>query len=150
MPSTPTIPPSLPVTQLDWQKLMPMISRANAALGRYDGLLRSLPNPAVLLSPITTNEAVLSSRIEGTQATLEEVIQQDAGVKTSPERLPDLEEVRNYRDAMFLAEQSLEHRQLSLSMIKEIHQRLMHGVRGGSLRGSRQWDVHRLPGRPGG
>lgn len=122
--------PPLPITQLDWQKLMPMISRANAALGRYDGLLRSLPNPAVLLSPITTNEAVLSSRIEGTQATLEEVIQQDAGIETPPERYQDLEEVRNYRDALFLAEQTLEHRRLSLSVIKEIHQRLMQGVRG--------------------
>ena len=130
MNQLPTIPPPLPVTQLDWQKLMPMMSRANAALGRYDGLLRSLPNAAVLLSPITTNEAVLSSRIEGTQATLEEVIQQDAGIATPPERHEDLEEVRNYRDALFLAEQALEHRRLSLSLIKEIHQRLMQGVRG--------------------
>jgi Fic family protein len=145
----PTVPPSLPITQLDWQKLMPMISRANAALGRYDGLLRSLPNPAVLLSPITTNEAVLSSRIEGTQATLEEVIQQDAGIETPPERYQDLEEVRNYRDALFLAEQTLEHRRLSLSVIKEIHQRLMQGVRGrdktpGQFRIDQNWI-----GRPG-
>lgn len=145
----PTEPPLLPVTQLDWQKLMPMMSRANAALGRYDGLLRSLPNAAVLLSPITTNEAVLSSRIEGTQATLEEVIQQDAGIATPPERYQDLEEVRNYRDALFFAEQSLEHRRLSLSLIKEIHQMLMQGVRGenktpGQFRIDQNWI-----GRPG-
>ena len=53
---------------------MPLAGRGNAALARYDGMLQTLPNPAVLLSPITVNEAVLSSRIEGTQATLDEVL----------------------------------------------------------------------------
>lgn len=149
MENLPTIPPTLPITGLDWQKLMPMISRANAALGRYDGLLRSLPNPAVLLSPITTNEAVLSSRIEGTQATLEEVIQQDAGVEIPANRYEDLEEVINYRDALYIAEKSLENRPLSLSVIKEIHQRLLQGVRGanktpGQFRIDQNWI-----GRPG-
>ncbi len=149
MENFPTIPPTLPITGLDWQKLMPMISRANAALGRYDGLLRSLPNPAVLLSPITTNEAVLSSRIEGTQATLEEVIQQDAGVEIPANRYEDLEEVINYRDALYIAEKTLENRPLSLSVIKEIHQRLLQGVRGanktpGQFRIDQNWI-----GRPG-
>jgi Fic family protein len=149
MPKLPAIPHSLPVRDLDWQKLMPLISRANAALGRYDGLLRSLPNAAVLLSPISINEAVLSSRIEGTQATLEEVLQQDGGVEPAPERQADMEEVRNYRDALFAAEGALEHRPLSLSIIKEIHQKLMQGVRGqnktpGQFRIEQNWI-----GRPG-
>jgi Fic family protein len=149
MARTPAIPPILPVTDLNWQKLMPLISRANAALGRYDGLLRSLPNAAVLLSPITTNEAVLSSRIEGTQATLEEVLLQDGGVETTPERQADMEEVRNYRNALFAAESALEHRPISLSIIKELHQSLMQGVRGqdktpGQFRIDQNWI-----GRPG-
>ncbi|HWW05711.1 Fic family protein [Collimonas sp.] len=149
MPKLPAAPPSLPVLDLNWQKLMPLMSRANAALGRYDGLLRSLPNAAVLLSPITTNEAVLSSRIEGTQATLEEVLQQDGGVEPAPERQADMEEVRNYRNALFAAEEALEHRPLSLSIIKEIHQSLMQGVRGqdktpGQFRVDQNWI-----GRPG-
>jgi Fic family protein len=149
MSKLPAIPPVLPVRDLDWQKLMPLISRANAALGRYDGLLRSLPNAAVLLSPITTNEAVLSSRIEGTQATLEEVLQQDGGVEPAPERQADMDEVLNYRNALFAAEEALEHRPLSLSIIKEIHQRLMQGVRGkdkapGQFRIDQNWI-----GRPG-
>lgn len=149
MSRLPTEPPLLPVTQLNWQKLSRMLGKANAALARYDGLLLSLPNPVVLLSPITTNEAVLSSRIEGTQATLEEVIQQDAGIETPPERYADLEEVRNYREALFIAEQALEHRPLSLSLIKEIHQKLMQGVRGenktpGQFRIDQNWI-----GRPG-
>src|SRR6218665_972274 len=50
---------------------------ANAALARYDGLLQGIPNPAIMLSPLTTREAVLSSRIEGTQATMDEVLEQE-------------------------------------------------------------------------
>lgn len=57
-------PPSNP----DWPRLIPYVGPANAAIARYDGLLSSIPNPAVLLSPLTTQEAVLSSRIEGTRA----------------------------------------------------------------------------------
>ena len=145
----PATPPTLPVVNLNWQKLLPLISRANAGLGRYDGLLRSLPNASVLLSPITTNEAVLSSRIEGTQATLEEVLQQDGGITPAPERHADLEEVRNYRKALIEAEAALAHRPISLSILKEIHQNLMQGVRGqnktpGLFRIDQNWI-----GRPG-
>ena len=149
MSRLPVTPPVLPVAHLNWQKLMPLISRANAALGRYDGLLRSLPNAEILLSPITTNEAVLSSRIEGTQATLEEVLQQDGGVEVAPERQADMEEVLNYRSALFAAESALQHRSISLSIIKELHQSLMQGVRGqdktpGQFRIDQNWI-----GRPG-
>ena len=63
-----------PPKELDWSQLIPLIGPANAALARYDGLLTAIPNAAVLLSPLTTQEAVLSSRIEGTQATMGEVL----------------------------------------------------------------------------
>lgn len=126
----PCTPPVLPVTDLDWRRLVPLVGKANAALARYDGMLQALPNPAVLLSPITANEAVLSSRIEGTQATLEEVLQQDAGIEQAQSRHADIEEISNYRAAMRDAEQALAHRPLSLSLIKGVHQRLMQGVRG--------------------
>jgi len=109
---------------------VPLVGKANAALARYDGMLQALPNPAVLLSPVTVNEAVLSSRIEGTQATLEEVLQQDAGIEQAQSRHGDIEEISNYRAAMRDAEQALAHRPLSLSLIKGVHQRLMQGVRG--------------------
>lgn len=130
MTRAPATPPNLPLKDLDWKKLLPLLSRANAALGRYDGLLRSLPNGAVLLSPLTTNEAVLSSRIEGTQATLEEVLQQDGGVEAPLERQADLAEVRNYRTALLYAENAMKERPITLSLIKEIHQNLMQDVRG--------------------
>ncbi len=58
----------------------PLVGQANAALARYDGLLQGIPNPAVMLSPLTTQEAVLSSKIEGTQATVDEVLEQEAGL----------------------------------------------------------------------
>ena len=59
-----------PDDRLDWAKLVPFIGPATAAVARYDGMLAAIPNPSVLLAPLTTREAVLSSRIEGTQATM--------------------------------------------------------------------------------
>ena len=64
-----------PEERLDWPKLIPLIGPAVAAVARYDGVLAAVPNPRVLLSPMTTQEAVLSSRIEGTQATMSEVLE---------------------------------------------------------------------------
>jgi Fic/DOC family N-terminal len=71
-------PATLPLA-LDYSPLVGLVGRANAALARYDGLLQGVVNPGVLLSPLTTREAVLSSRIEGTQATFDEVLQHEAG-----------------------------------------------------------------------
>jgi Fic family protein len=140
----PYIPEALPLADIDWPVLIKGLGEANRALARYDGLLRSLPNPAVLLSPIIVNEAVLSSRIEGTQATLDEVLEHDAGLETEPQRQGDIEEVNNYRIAVQLAEAALNDRALSLSLIKELHQRLMQGVRGrdkapGQFRYDQNW-----------
>ena len=58
----------LPLTSVNWAEHVSLIGQANAELARFDGLLSGIVNPAVLLSPLTTQEAVLSSRIEGTQA----------------------------------------------------------------------------------
>ncbi|WP_210246698.1 MULTISPECIES: Fic/DOC family N-terminal domain-containing protein [unclassified Methylobacterium] len=132
------------MVELDWRRLLPLVGKANAALARYDGMLQALLNPAVLLSPVTANEAVLSSRIEGTVATLEEVLQQDAGIEQAANRHADLEEISNYRNAMRDAEQSLQHRPLSLSLIKGVHQHLLQGVRGhdkapGNFRNDQNW-----------
>ncbi len=63
-----------PPDKLDWDKLVPYIGPASAAVARYDGILPAVPNAAVLLSPLTTREAVLSSRIEGTQVTIGDVL----------------------------------------------------------------------------
>lgn len=97
MKKQPYIPKKLQPQEIDWKKLIPLIGKAHAEIARYDGLLQSLINPAVLLSPLTTNEAVLSSRIEATQASLEEVLELEAGLdKEKPESIKqDIQEIVN-------------------------------------------------------
>ncbi len=146
----PCEPDSLPLTDLDWKTLLNPLSEAMGAIARYDGLLLALPNPSVLLSPITANEAVLSSRIEGTQATLEEVLQQDAGIDQGSEfKRDEIFEVLNYRKALSLAEDASSERPLSLSFVRQLHTYLLTGVRGaektpGEFRKDQNWI-----GRPG-
>jgi Fic family protein len=82
----PYIPDSLPLKIIDWEMHVSLIGKANAALARYDGILLGIVNPQVLLSPLTTREAVLSSRIEGTQASLEDVLQYEADVESRLKR----------------------------------------------------------------
>ncbi|MDF1552467.1 MAG: Fic/DOC family N-terminal domain-containing protein [Deferrisomatales bacterium] len=111
--------------------MIPLIGPAAAAVARYDGMLAAIPNPSVLLSPLTTQEAVLSSRIEGTQATMGEVLEFEAGQEAStPERRNDIFEVLNYRAAMREAEKLLATLPLSQRVIREAHKVLLSGVRG--------------------
>jgi len=122
-----------PPSELDWRRIIPLIGPAAAAVARYDGLLAAIPNPDVLLAPLTTQEAVLSSRIEGTQTTMGEVLQFEAGAgAVSPEKRADIQEVINYRAAMFEAERLLATLPLSQRVIREAHRVLMRGVRGHS------------------
>ena len=122
-----------PPPELDWQQLIPLLGPANASLARYDGLLEGIPNPAVLLSPLSSQEAVLSSRIEGTQATLAEVLEYEADAEASTlpqDRRDDIREVQNYRQAMRQAQELLVTLPLSLRLIKNLHATLLSGVRG--------------------
>lgn len=120
-----------PPQTLDWPRLIPLIGPAAAAVARYDGMLAAVPNSTVLLAPLITQEAVLSSRIEGTQATMGEVLEFEAGQQdVSPERREDIREVLNYRAAMREAERLLAELPLSQRVICEIHRVLLKGVRG--------------------
>ena len=74
-------PHKLPLENLNWIYFLENIGSANRALAKFDGALKGIPNARVLLSPLTTKEAVLSSKIEGTQATLEEVLKFEAKPK---------------------------------------------------------------------
>ena len=122
-----------PPQQLDWQVLIPLLGTTAAAVARYDGALAAVPNPDVLLAPLTTREAVLSSRIEGTQATMGEVLEFEAGrPPDSHERRDDIQEVINYRRAMAHAEHMLETVPLSLRVVRDAHRVLMSGARGAS------------------
>ena len=87
-----------PPQKLDWEKLVPLIGPANAALARYDGLLSAIPNAAILVSPLTMQEAVLSSRIEGTQATIGEVLEYESGRQASLYVFPELLNLTEGRD----------------------------------------------------
>ena len=139
-----------PEERLDWPALIPLIGPAVAAVARYDGALAAIPNPRVLLSPMTTQEAVLSSRIEGTQATMGEVLEFEAGKEAeSPERRADIHEVLNYRAAMREAERMLETLPICQRVIREAHRVLLSGVRG---EGKSPGDYRRIPnwiGPPG-
>ena len=125
---------SFPPRNLDWPQLVPLLGPASAAIARYDGALAAVPNPMVLLSPLTTQEAVLSSRIEGTQATMGEVLEFEAGVKpdekTQGAKLADIQEVINYRKATVYASNQLKRLPLCQRVIKEAHAILLEGVRG--------------------
>lgn len=127
----PYLPEYLPVPEkIDANEFADVLGKANGAVARYDGMVRTLTNPDILLSPFMTQEAVLSSKIEGTQATLDEVYEQDAGVSFSGSKREDINEIKNYRAALRFASRSLEERPLTLGLIKEIHRILLEGVRG--------------------
>lgn len=122
-----------PPAELDWKQLIPLIGPANAALARYDGTLNAVPNPNVLLSPLATQEAVLSSKIEGTVTTITEVLKFEAKGSTaekSPEKAADIQEVLNYRRAMHHAADQLKKLPLCQRIIKEAHLFLLEDVRG--------------------
>jgi Fic family protein len=141
----PYIPCDLPIKNIPWGELTKLVGHANRELASYDGLLHSLINPLVLLSPLTTQEAVLSSKIEGTEATLEEVLEFEAKTRIeSPKKEADIQEVLNYRAAMHLAVEELDKRPLTLNLIKQAHEVLMDHVRGhnkrrGMFRTTQNW-----------
>lgn len=108
-------------------------------------MLHAIPNASVLLSPLTTNEAVLSSKIEGTQATLGEVFRFEAGDEPIEEnKRVDIQEILNYRTALRVAEKYIGERPFGLSLLRELHAILMNSVRGqekepGAFRKTQNW-----------
>ena len=116
----PYIPQILPLATISWEPLIPLIGQANRALAHYDGVLYGVPNPEVLLSPLTTQEAVLSSKIEGTQATLGDVLKFEAGEAPQKEsRRLDIQEIGNYRQALRAAVGELETRPFNLNLVPQ-------------------------------
>ena len=138
---------TFPPERVNLAALVPNIGRAQAALARYDGLLAAVPNARLLFAPLTIQEAVVSSKIEGTQVTMGEVLEADAdggALELSVEKRADIEEVRNYRAALGLAAEAITYRPLSEHLLRETHARLMRGVRGadkepGSYRTDQNW-----------
>jgi len=130
MTNIPSKPKKIADIKLDLIKILPLIGQAHASLSNYNGALNHLINPRLLLAPMTAKESTMSSRIEGTQATLTEVLQHEAGESFSGYKHNDIQEILNYKMAMSCATDLLQEKPIHLNMIKDIHKVLLSGVRG--------------------
>ena len=121
------LPPNPPLKiEGDLQNLL---SKADMSLARLDGLGHFLPNSSLFIAMYVKKEALLSSQIEGTQASLEDLFEFESGEK--PGNMNDVAEVVNYIKALNYGIERLTDFPMSLRLIKEIHLVLMEGVRGG-------------------
>jgi Fic family protein len=136
-----TLPPQ-PAVDLGGA-LTGLLSAADRSLGRLDGSVLTLPNPDLFVFMYVRKEAVLSSQIEGTQSSLQDLLAAEADLFDA--NLPrDVDEVLNYVRAMNHGLERLAELPVSIRLIREIHEELMRGVRGGrlqpgDLRTSQNW-----------
>lgn len=137
------IPNPLP-PKLRWtDELVETLTRAHTSVGRLAGVGQTLVNPHLLINPFKSREAVLSSRIEGTQASLSDLFLFEAAPSPEP-RVGDVRQVRNYVRALEHGLQRVSELPLSLRLIRELHAVLLEGVRGeyytpGEFRRSQNW-----------
>lgn len=131
MSKKPFIPSKLPI-KIDYEPLIGHITKAHRAIAGLDALLSALPNPSLLGRTLQTKEAVLSSQIEGTQATLDEVLAFEAvnDKNESETKKQDINEIINYRKALDLGIKSLDMLPLSENLIKKLHATLLKSGRG--------------------
>jgi Fic family protein len=142
------VPAPLP-PKLEWTpRLIRALSDADRLIGKLAGEGGRLPNPHVLMRPFVKREAVLSSKIEGTQATLGEMLAAEAGVAVdrSPE---DLREVGNYVVALEHGIIRLKELPLCVRIVRELHEKLMTGVRGHQATPGRFRKIQNWIGKPG-
>jgi len=135
------LPPS-PRIQYD-EELQSLLSTADRSLARLDGITTVLPNPDLFIAMYVKKEALLSSQIEGTQASLEGVLEFEADL-IPKENLDEIKEVINYVRALNHGIERLNELPMSLRLIKEIHKILLEGTRGehrnpGQFRRSQNW-----------
>ncbi len=118
-----------PPQTLDYNRLMVSLLKATDALARYDQMLKNLHNSEILLAPLRNQEAIISSRIEGTISTLDEILQYEADFaehETPREVRSDIIETVLYQRALKNAQQAMkEGYPLSKSLIKTLHQQLL-------------------------
>lgn len=134
--------PPVPAVRIDGE-LQRQLSEADRALGRLDGSIYTLPNPDLFVYMYVRKEAVLSSQIEGTQSSLQDLLSAEAEVLDAAAPR-DVDEVVNYVRAMNRGLARLEKLPVSIRLIREIHAELLQGVRGsrltpGELRRSQNW-----------
>lgn len=136
------LPPEPPI-RLEGE-LRVLLSQADRALGRLDGSVATLPNPDLFVFMYVRKEAVLSSQIEGTQSSLQDLLAAEANLFESVAVPRDVDEVVNYVGAMNHGLSRLPELPVSTRLIREIHERLLRGMRGakltpGELRRSQNW-----------
>jgi Fic family protein len=124
--------------------LVAALSAADRAMGELKGLGGSLVNPHLLIRPLTHREAVLSSRIEGTRASLDDLFVYEANQLSFFDPKSDVKEVHNYVGALEYGLERVKTLPVSLRLIREVHARLMEGVRGdawtpGQFRRTQNW-----------
>jgi Fic family protein len=134
-------PRALPASVELSPETVQLLADAEAALGRLAGVGRLLPNPHLLIRPYLLREALASTRIEGTRASLVGVLEAEAGGEALG---PDVEEVVNYVRAMEQGLELLEELPFSIRLVREMHAILLDGVRGrdrrpGEIRTSQNW-----------
>ena len=135
------LPPQPPLAM--GEELHALLSTADRTLGRLDGSIQTLPNPDLFVLMYVRKEAVLSSQIEGTQSSLNDLLRAEARI-LDPNRPTDVREVSNYVGALDHGLERLDELPVSVRLIREIHERLLRGVRGGrlqpgELRQSQNW-----------
>jgi Fic family protein len=137
-----SLPPDPPI-RLEGE-LQALLSKADRALGRLDGSVQTLPNPDLFIFMYVRKEAVLSRQIEGTQSSLQDLLAAEAELFSPETRPRDVDEVVNYVGALNYGIRRLDELPVSIRLIREIHERLLQGVRGGrltpgELRRSQNW-----------
>lgn len=137
------IPNDLPFELVISEELQDLLSKANIAMGRLDGIAETLPDVNYFLLMYIRKEATLSSQIEGTQATFSDLLKVESNIDDE-EIHNDVDEIVNYVNALEYGIKRLIDFPLSLPLIKEIHQTLLTGVRGenknpGEFRRSQNW-----------
>ena len=143
------IPAPLPPDVTWSNKLLTALSKADRSLVRLAEVGNAFPAPHVVVRPFIRKEAVLSSQIEGTRTTFQELLSFEAGQLSMFRDVDDTHEVHNYVQALDYGLERLKDLPLSIRLIREIHSILMQGVRGelmtpGEVRRSQNWI-----GRPG-
>ncbi|MFY1644807.1 Fic family protein, partial [Methanoculleus bourgensis] len=131
------IPHPLPPQDLVFDEgILYLLSKADGALARLDGVTQVLPNPDLFVAMYIKKEALLSSQIEGTQASLQGVLEFEAHIRPKDD-INEIQEVLNYIKALHHGIEKLSFSPLSLDLMNEIHRFLIQGTRGS----------HKLPGR---
>jgi Fic family protein len=134
---TPYRPLKLPI-KLDKSLFTNELAEASFELGSLNSLQRNIPNPSLLIAPLTTKEATTSSKIEGTMSTVRDVMAYEAGV-APPHN--DTIEVSNYKKAIIWATRALKERKFNISFVKELHSLLLNNTRGDNKKGDFRNDM---------